>query len=360
MLGDRLQLARKKAGLSMDELVDAMDGLVSKQSLSKYERDLMMPSSKVLTRLSECLDVSFEFLFSSKVISLQGIDFRTESNTTAKDRAKVEAVVIEHVERYLAIEEIVEDNFHTFNEKPKILHNHEEIEEFAIEKRKEWDLGADPIPNLTALLEEKGLKVLLLELPPKVFGLTCFVHCQNKSDPIPVVVANLLQTIERRRFTLAHELFHRLIELPANSDLDEEKVVNHCAGAFLMPKKFLQSELASEKREQISYQELISIKHRCGVSAAALLYRLGQTGIVSSSSVSKAFRTFAQPWRSEEPCPIIDNENRVEIPERFERLCYHALAEGYISIAKAMELLGKSVEELELAIRGPSQDADYC
>ena len=360
MLGNRLLLARKKAGLSMDALVESMGGLVTKQSLSKYERDLMMPSSNVLTKLSECLDVTLEFLFNSEIISLEGIDFRTESTTTAKDRAKVEAVVIEHLERYLAVEEIVEENVHSFNEKTKTIYNEDDIEAFALEMRERWDLGADPIPNITALLEEKGLKVLLLELPSKVFGLTCFVHCRNRKDPIPVVVANRLQTIERRRFTLAHELFHRLVELPDDSPLNEEKVVNHCAGAFLMPKKFLQSELASEQRVQISYQELISIKHRCGVSAAALLYRLGQTGIISSSSVSKAFRTFAQPWRSVEPNPINDHENRIEIPERFERLCYHALAEGYISIAKAMELLKKSVEELEIAIKGPSQDADYC
>ena len=145
MLGNRLLLARKKAGLSMDALVESMGGLVTKQSLSKYERDLMMPSSNVLTKLSECLDVTLEFLFNSEIISLEGIDFRTESTTTAKDRAKVEAVVIEHLERYLAVEEIVEENVHSFNEKTKTIYNEDDIEAFC--SRDERALGSWRRPN---------------------------------------------------------------------------------------------------------------------------------------------------------------------------------------------------------------------
>ena len=38
---------------------------------------------------------------------LDGIEFRQKSGTTATDRARVEAEVLEHVERYLMIEEIL-------------------------------------------------------------------------------------------------------------------------------------------------------------------------------------------------------------------------------------------------------------
>lgn len=360
MFGDRLLLARKKAGYSMDGLVEAMDGIVTKQALSKYERGLMKPTAKVLSEIIKTLDVSLEFLMSAQVVALEGVDFRTKSNTSAKDRAKVKAVVIERLERYLTIEAIIQDEKPGFEGPTKTIRTESDAESFAANLREHWDLGTDPIPNLTALLEEKGLKIILLRLPEKVSGLTCFVERRDQKQSIPVIVVNQDISVERRRFTLAHELFHRLVKLPLNSELKEEKVMNHCAGAFLMPKSLLQTELVSEQRAQIGYQELISLKHRCGVSGAALLYRLAQTGIISNVSMQMAFRGFARTWRSRESEPIANpQDERFEHPERFERLCYHALAEGYISIAKAMELLQLPREKLEVAMRGPSTDADH-
>ena len=48
MFGDRLRLARKKAGYSLRTLSDALDGVTAQ---SANERGEMMPSSKVLSRL---------------------------------------------------------------------------------------------------------------------------------------------------------------------------------------------------------------------------------------------------------------------------------------------------------------------
>ena len=58
MFGDRLQLARKKAGLSLRGLSDAMGGQVTPQALGKYERGEMMPGSTVLIALTKALDIS--------------------------------------------------------------------------------------------------------------------------------------------------------------------------------------------------------------------------------------------------------------------------------------------------------------
>jgi predicted HTH domain antitoxin len=42
-----------------------------------------------------------------------------------------------------------------------------------------------------------------------------------------------------------------------------------------------------------------------------------------------------------------------EQPQRFERLCYRALAEGLISLAKAAELLQQQITEVERELKGP-------
>ena len=108
MFADRLKLARKKAGLSLRELSEALGGRVSAQAIGKYERGEMMPSSGTLLALAKTLDVSLDYLMGGQVSQLDGIEFRKKSGTTAKDRARVEADVIEHVERYLTIEEILD------------------------------------------------------------------------------------------------------------------------------------------------------------------------------------------------------------------------------------------------------------
>jgi hypothetical protein len=45
--------------------------------------------------------------------------------------------------------------------------------------------------------------------------------------------------------------------------------------------------------------------------------------------------------------------DRYEYPNRFERLCYWALSEQYISLPKAAELLQKPVKEIQGGIQGP-------
>ena len=42
MFGERLQLARKKAGLSLRSLADALGGQVTPQAIGKYERGEML------------------------------------------------------------------------------------------------------------------------------------------------------------------------------------------------------------------------------------------------------------------------------------------------------------------------------
>ena len=108
MFGERLKLARKKAGYSLRSLSGAIAGEVSAQAIGKYERGEMMPGSRVLLRLAETLDVSLEFLLSEQVEQLEEVEFRKLSGTSARDRARVEAAVIDSLQRYIAIGEILD------------------------------------------------------------------------------------------------------------------------------------------------------------------------------------------------------------------------------------------------------------
>ena len=361
MFGYRLKLARKKAGYSLRGLAEALQDSVTAQAIGKYERGEMMPSSSVLLRLSRTLGVSLEYLLSDQVEELEALEFRKLSGTRVGDRARVEAQAIDHLQRYLAVEEILDLDSAEWkasefgNRYLKLL---DEGEDMARELRSDWELGIDPIPNMTALLEERGIKVLVIALPAGVSGLTCLVRRPRHKKKIPVIIVNKDHSLERRRLTLGHELAHRMID--EDSPVDHEKASNVFAGAFLIPRNHLIREVG-KSRKAFGYEELIQFKRMYRVSGAALLVRLRQIGVIDQSALAYAFQTVARGWRKDEPAPLErkGQEGRHELPRRFEMLCYWALAEQLISPGKASELLQQPLAMIEQGMKGPAEaDAD--
>jgi Zn-dependent peptidase ImmA (M78 family) len=359
MIADRIKLARRKAGLSLRGLSDAMKNKVTAQAIGKYERGEDVPSSGVLVALSGALGVSLSYLVDTQGIELRGVEFRTKSNTSARDRAHVETEVLEWIERYLQIELVLEldsAQWHCPVDKPRNLRDPGEAEQLAVDVRNEWKLGVDPIPNMTELLEEKGLKVLTVALPARVSGFTCLVKRPDNQPDLPVIVVNNQFSLERRRLTLGHELAHRLIEIDSLSEKEEEKAATLFAGAFLMPREHLLREVG-KNRNALGYKEIIGLKRLYRVSGAALLMRMRQLDVISESTLIYAFQTIARGWRTQEPEELEPPEIRGQRERalRFDRSCYRALAEDLISLSKAAELLQLPVPEVEAGLKGPQK-----
>jgi Zn-dependent peptidase ImmA (M78 family)/DNA-binding XRE family transcriptional regulator len=359
MFGQRLKLARKKAGLSLRDLAKKISPPISAQAISKYEAGLMMPSSIVLVKIAKTLGVSLDFLMSEQVAQLVGLEFRKHSSTSAKDRAIAEALVIEKLEDYFSIEEVLglqlEVNaFGTLS--CNQVESLEQVEKKANDLREYWKLGNDPIPSMTGLLEHKGIRVIEADLPDRFDGLTCEVKRSGNKSNTEVVVISSQTNIERRRFNLAHELAHRVIYETSNPDLNLEKAMNRFAAAFLIPADHLCVDVG-KKRQRISYPELKQLKHYYGVSAAAMLIRLRDVGILSSEVVNYQFRTSANHWRKNEPDPIMDEHGlgAFEKPQHFNLLVYRALAEQMISPVRAAQLLKCPLAEVEQEIHGRYQ-----
>ncbi|MCR6630141.1 MAG: XRE family transcriptional regulator [Magnetospirillum sp.] len=341
--GERLLVARKKAGLSLRALADKAGNVVTPQAIGKYERNEMAASPSVVAALAGALDVDAAFLNADSGVRLGQIDFRKLSRTTAQDRAVVEAAVIEHVERYLHIERLLELGSAVWQPPYQrcLVATMDETEEAAERLRDAWRLGEDPIPDLTHLLEEKGLKVLVLHLPDTVSGLTCLVHGRN-ADAVPVIVVNRRHGLERRRMTLAHELAHRCMS--SNETIDEEKAATRFASAFLMPASHVRREVGKH-RSALGVDELMETKRLYRVSAAALLVRFRDLGIIRQETLAYVFQTVGRRWRSEEPDPIRGG-SQAELPTRFRRLCHRAVSEGLLPKSVAAEYLSQNAEAL--------------
>lgn len=81
--------------------------------------------------------------------------------------------------------------------------------------------------------------------------------------------------------------------------------------------------------------------------------RLRDIGVITDAILTYLFQSIAKTWRTIEPEELESERGKSEQPRRLERLCYRALAEGLISIAKVTELLQSNIEVVEEGWKGP-------
>lgn len=328
-IGERLKIARRIAGLSQQALAEEVG--VSKMAISKYERGQVIPGSAMLLRLARALGIKIEFFFRPITVTLTSPSFRCRASLPKKQREAILRQTQEWLERYLEVESF-------FNELPSFtlppdldrrVASLDEVERVALDLRRGWNLGLDPIENLMEVLEDQGSKVGLVDGHDAFDSLTLWANGE-----VPVIVVKRNVPGDRQRSNLAHELGHLVLE-PVG-DVDAEKAARRFAGAFLVPKSVARFELGPE-RHTLDVHELHSLKHKYGLSMQAWIYRAKELEILSESAVEGLFRYFSQQgWRRQEPGDPIPPEE----PGRMERLVIRAWAEDMITKSRAAELLG--------------------
>lgn len=348
MIGIRLKLAREAAGLSLRAMEDAIGAKVSAQAVGKYENDQMMPGSDVLLALARALKVSPEYLLSNRDIALTGVDFRKDPAAGAREEKAVEAVVIDHLERYLEVEELLPDallDWAAPKAKEFAINAVEDAEAAADKLRKLWEIGIDPIPAMAELLEDNGVKVIALDLPQAVSGSKAFASREGQ-QPVAVIVVNKNHNGERQRFTLAHELAHLVLQLKGEwTEKDGEKAADRFAGAFLVTREMLFKRLG-KVRTALSPGELLELKAFFKVSVSMLAVRCKQLGIIGQAAFNRLWGTMVRmKWVGK--AAVEPHALAAERPTRMERLCLRAVMEEAMSGAKAGELLQISVRELD-------------
>ncbi len=338
--GIRLKSARKMAGLSLDALALKTGAFVTKQAISKYEKGMINPSSEVLLALARALDIKVDYFFRPSGVSIAGLEFRKKSSLSKKKEDQIKYQTIDFLQKYLELEEIlnIQEPFVNPVSNPAIK-NHADIERAAQEIREKWKLGQGPVPHLIELLEDKGFKVFEVSDAQNFDGLSGFVAGMN----IPVMAVYKGQDLVRKRFTLAHELAHLLLNLPDVEKKKTEKLCHAFAGALLLPEAVIKRELG-EKRTKITQWELIKLKGIFGISIQAVMARAHNLGIISDNTYqSFCIYSGSQGWRKQEPG---EYEGR-EVANRFKQFVYHAAAEQIISFSKAAAFLNQAESEFD-------------
>ena len=340
--GTRLRLARKMAGMSLQDLSDALTNKVSKQALSKYEQGEMNPTSEMLLVIAKALRLKPDYFLKKKSLELGQILFRKRAALSKKEEESIIEKVRDYVERYIELEEILNVQSGFVNPlKDFSIQQKKDVERAANKLREEWSLGDKPIANVVEMLELKGIKVILIDDVDALDGLAVFT-----STGIPIVVVNKKgKSIERIRFTIIHELAHLLLNLSVLRDNNklEEEWCHFFSSCFLIPSHMLQKMMGGGKRTYIYINELINIKEYFGISIRAIVHRLREIGIITDSYYQRwvvyMSKTYGQKG---EPGEYKGEEKS----KGFDLLIARGLSEGIISLSKAAALCNTDINHL--------------
>jgi len=257
-------------------------------------------------------------------------------------------------------------------------------------ERRRLGLGDGPVSSLIELLDKQGVRTGQVELPEEISGVAF-------TDPSLglFVVVNKEHPILRRRFSLAHEYAHVLLDrdrsgvVSAVADRDDliEVRANSFAASFLMPAdgleryvnalgKGLPSRPRSEAfdnggvihgeirtapgSQEIQLYDVVQLAHHFGVSRLAAIFRLNNLKMVSDDDVQR-MRKLEEDGKGKELAKLLDlpeldhQKARNEFRRRFLGLALEAYRRGQITKAKLRELavlVGLKSRELTSLMRG--------
>ena len=265
----------------MDKLIELTDFVVTKQSLSRYERGIMCPHANVLTALAKALDVSEEY-FHGTNIHIDMPMLRTTSGGHLQEDVLValESRLSYWTERLLTKERAAGISIEFMNPIDGFqVASFDDVIQAANLLRQHWHCGDGPIASVLRLFERKGIRIMESDLPSDVYGLSTWV---DKHLPLIVLDTRRTKTtVERLRFTAAHELAHLLLSFPLDLNLSVEKCCNKFASFFLFPKSAFVEEMGGEHRDELTLEEMIDIKEVYGVSIAAQVHEAWDLRIIS-------------------------------------------------------------------------------
>lgn len=286
VIGANIRLARLFNGLSLADLGERVNK--SKQFLSRVEMGAEPVSSSLEQSLVDELGILPEFLrtVDPMPLSEEQCHFRKHLTTKAALRQYARARG-EMLKRLVCVlEEHLE--LPTYNIKEADPSSDDSIERGAEACRSAWGLGWGPISNITRVAETVGAVVM------RVSGLATEVDAVSFATRRPVIALNGTgRSACRARFGVAHEIGHFALHIGVlTGDRLTETQANRFASAFLLPRRsFLAESHRALRGTRINWDYMSELKHRWGVSKAALLYRGRQLGVFSEDQVRAGYIT---------------------------------------------------------------------
>lgn len=214
-LGRRIRSARELCGLTQEQLGESVD--LSRIAISQIEAGSRSVSSLELDRIAYAVGRDIKAFFTPEFTEQDALAalFRTESTLAAQGEL-LQALrsclalgrELTNLERLLGIDRAQLHTATYMLPAPKSKWDAiQQGQRIASEERHRLGLGDCPIGDLIELFESQGVRTGLVTLPDNISGLML-----SDMNVGVFVVINREHPLLRRRFSLAHEYAHVLID----------------------------------------------------------------------------------------------------------------------------------------------------
>ena len=315
---DRLSQILAARRLTQVQLASMVD--VSPATVSKWRAGTQTPERDALERLAGVVNVMPEWFTRATGAKLSLPLFRSNASAHVAARAMLEARLEWAQDVAAALMEYVDYPdvnlpSRDFTEPEQITN--EDIEKAACECRDLWRLGRSAIQDLALAVEGAGVIVVREETGiAQIEGLSAWSEALGR--PLILLSADKNNGY-RSRFDLAHEVGHLVLHRHIQRTTDNarhklmEAQAHRFAGAFLLPAE----TFASEVHVPPTLDDLLLLKRRWGVSAAAIIMRLTALELLDDDGALILHKRRSARWGGKsEPG---DEDRRPEQPRLLRR-----------------------------------------
>jgi Zn-dependent peptidase ImmA (M78 family) len=294
---DRLSQILAARRLTQVQLASMVD--VSPATISKWRAGTQAPEPEALERLAGVVNVTPEWFTRALGANLSLPLFRSNASAHVAARAMLEARLEWAQDVAVALMEYVDYPDVNLPSRdfadPEEITN-EDIEKAASECRDLWRLGRSAIQDLALAVEGAGVIVVREETGiAQIEGLSAWSEALGR--PLILLSADKNNGY-RSRFDLAHEVGHLILHrhIQRTTDNSRHKMMeaqaHRFAGAFLLPAE----TFASEVRVPPTLDDLLLLKRRWGVSAAAIIMRLKALELLDEDGALMLFKRRSARW----------------------------------------------------------------
>jgi len=318
--GDRIRHARLLRRLTSRVVSDAMGWAPATQTRLEQAQEKELDKNTAL-RLAETLRVSVNFLCAPtpSPLGANGLLFRAPKSVTQQERDSL----AEYMRMCGDFAEWLDSRHHLPPVTIPRLHSGDDVTDAARAVRGVFGIGADqPIGHLMHNAERCGVIVVVrtlqstdpdlwnragdtsIERPDRGerhFGCSAWTGTYAER---PIMLVKSIESWERTRWTVAHELGHIVLH-HQELDPDAELTASAFASELLAPAGTLVAQLP----EHVTLRELVPLKMQWGISLGALIRHLRHRQLISherADTLSRQLYTRVNPgtgrtWGMDEP-----------------------------------------------------------
>ncbi|MBW2238117.1 MAG: ImmA/IrrE family metallo-endopeptidase [Deltaproteobacteria bacterium] len=307
-IGKNIRNLRRQRNWTMADLAAKIG--MNPVPLGRIERGVNAPSASVIYRLAKALGVSVDTLFAE-----HDQDFRSLQHESSRDPflvtlddpddvlpKKIKTMAQALIDAFWALEDICSAQKH-----PRIpllipfTPTENGMEVLSDTVRRYTGIEHGVVFDYFELFENQGLRVIIVPMPKNADSFSYY-------DPLhqnAFFFLNARKNPERQLFRLAYELGKVLIltytaqqsinlfpaqdnkECQSGKPFTVHRAARRFAATFLMPATAVHDTVTQLgiREKRWSYELLLRIKHRFGVSAEAFLYRLDELDLIDPDLV---------------------------------------------------------------------------